>query len=167
MAAFFAFGRPHVPELIDSFGRCEWTAGAGVAGLAAGFSFAFLFAAAFAGLARHSIGGRGFGGCGGILSAQRQLSFQIGDLLFAVGDLLLFPHDLLIFLKELLGLLAELLLQSLHLAVQALVFAPQGLLIPLWMGLRARSSALRSHGLEHLVCQMFGHLSTHLNCYGE
>ena len=90
-----------------------------------------------------------------ILQAQWQLSFEIGDLLFAVGDLL----------SELLSLLAELLLQVLHLPVQALVFVTQGLPIRLWMAFRARSSALGSHGVEHLASQMFEPLSTHLNCY--
>ena len=99
-----------------------------MAGLSAGFSLAFLFAASFPGLARQSIGGRGFGGCGGILQAQCQLAFEIGDLL-----------------SELLIWLAELLLQVLHLPVQALVFATQGLPIRLLMAFRARSSALGSH----------------------
>jgi hypothetical protein len=43
-----------------------------------------------------SIGRRRFGGICGVLFAQRQLPFQVGDLIFGVGDLLLLLGDLLI-----------------------------------------------------------------------
>jgi hypothetical protein len=46
--------------------------------------------------ASQSIGGRWFGGIRGVLCAQRQLPFQVGDLLFGVGDLPLLVGDLLI-----------------------------------------------------------------------
>ena len=102
--------------------------GSAVTRLAAYLALAFLSPAPLSRCARQSIGGRRFGRRGGVLTVQRQLPFQIGDLLSGVGDFLLGFKDVLFsvgaalpFLGELLGLPDELLPQPLHLMAQALV----------------------------------------------
>lgn len=177
MAALPALKRQHRPNFIDSVGRREWTMGSAVAWLTTGFPLALLSPTPFPRLARKTIGGRGFGGRGGILKPHRQLPLQIGDLLFSFRDLFFGFGDPLLFLGELLRLLAELFPQLLHLTTQSLVLAAQCLLIRRWTPLRPRSSMRGSHRVpKHLASQMFQTLSTrfprppgstHLNCYLE
>ena len=69
---------------------------AGMALLPARFALALFPAPALPRIPRQSIGGRGFGGVGGILLAGRQLALQISDLLFGFANLLFALGDLLL-----------------------------------------------------------------------
>jgi hypothetical protein len=67
---------------------------AGMALLSTRFALTLFPPPALPRIPSQSVGGRRFGGVGGILLARRQLSFQIGDLFFGVGDLLFGVGDL-------------------------------------------------------------------------
>jgi len=94
-----------------------------MSGLAARLPLALVLAAARSLLTGQPIGGRWFGGIGGVPSAQRQLSLQIGDLPFGVRDLLALLGDLLISFEHLLAEFLNLMLLPLDLLLQ---FLPAG-----------------------------------------
>jgi hypothetical protein len=136
MSALPALNGQYRPNLIDSFWRRQWPTGSGVAGLTARLALALFSAAMFSWFARQSIRGGRLGRSRGILHAQRQLAFQIGDLLAGVGDFLGRVGEFLFFAGEAFGLLAdlffELLTKLIDLLTQPLVFALECLPIRSW-----------------------------------
>jgi hypothetical protein len=71
-----------------------------MSGLGTRFPLALMCAATRSLIAGQSVGGRGFGGVGGIAFAQCQLPFQIRDLFFGIRDLLFTLADLLFTLGD-------------------------------------------------------------------
>ena len=133
MPAVLALLRQDRSNLIYSFSGHQWPMRSAMSGLPAHFPSALLAPAALSRLACQSIRRRRLGGVCGILLAQRQLPFQIRDLLLGIRDLLLFLGDLF-------RLFGQLLAQLLNFAAQALILTAQCLAFRRWTPLAARSS---------------------------